>query len=357
MGESWAAQPTGPLSDPLEPTDPLSEIATAIEWPDLQAEATARIWRAATGDVDGELANLVEWLAGAQGCFPPHDLRRARLVLFAADHGVAEAGVSARPAGSTNVQAADVAAGADPYGGLAQFAGAGVRVVDVGLREPVPGVETRVAQRGTGRIDRENALTVDATEAAIRAGASVADEEIDCGADLLLSAALGVGGSTAAATVISVVTGVEPAKVVGRGSGIDDDAWMRKVAAVRDARWRSMPHRQDPRSLLASCGGPDLAALTGFLLRAASRRTPVILDGVATLAAALVAHEVSPRAMRWWMVAHAISDRGYHAALPRLGLRPILDLRLRRGDGVGALISLPLLRAAVRLAGGDTASE
>jgi nicotinate-nucleotide--dimethylbenzimidazole phosphoribosyltransferase len=230
-------------------------------------------------------------------------------------------------------------------------------VVDVGLREPVPGVETRVTRRGTGRIDRENALTVDAAEAAIRAGASVADEEIDCGADLLLSAALGVGGSTAAATVISVVTGVEPAKVVGRGSGIDDDAWMRKVAAVRDARWRSMPHRQDPRSLLASCGGGDLAALTGFLLRAASRRTPVILDGVATLAAALVAHEVSPRAMRWWMVAHAISDRGYHAALPRLGLSPILDLRLRRGDGVGALISLPLLRAAVRLAGGDTASE
>jgi len=156
--------------------------------------------------------------------------------------------------------------------------------------------------------------------------------------------------------VISIVTGIEPAKVVGRGSGIDDNAWMRKLAAVRDARWRSLPYRQDQLGLLAACGGSDLAALTGFLLRAASRRTPVVIDGVVTLAAALVAHEVAPRAVRWWTVAHAVPDRGYQAALPRLGLRPILDLHLRRGDGVGALISLPLLRAAVLLAGGDTKS-
>jgi nicotinate-nucleotide--dimethylbenzimidazole phosphoribosyltransferase len=356
MGESWAAQRTEPLSDPLEPTDPLSEIATAVDWPDLQAEADARTWRGAGGNVDGQLATLVEWLSGVQASFPPHDLRRARLVMFAADHGIAEAGVSVRPAGSTNVQAADVAAGADPYGGLAHFTTAGLRVVDVGLIEPVRGIDTRVARRGTGRIDRENALSAEAAEAAVRAGASVADEEIDGGADLLLAAALGVGGSTAAATVISVVTGIEPAKVVGRGSGIDDNAWMRKLAAVRDARWRSMPYRQDQLGLLAACGGSDLAALTGFLLRAASRRTPVVIDGVVTLAAALVAHEVAPRAMRWWTVAHAVPDRGYQAALPRLGLRPILDLHLRRGDGVGALISLPLLRAAVILAGGDTKS-
>ena len=353
MGESWAVQPTGPLSDPLEPTDLLSELATAVDWPDLQAEATARTWRGAAGNVDGQLANLVEWLSGVQGCFPPHDLRRARLVIFAADHGIAEAGVSARPAGSTNVQAADVVAGADPYGGLAQFTTAGLRVVDVGLMEPVRGIDTRVVRRGTGRIDRESALTAEAAQAAVRAGASVADEEIDCGADLLLAAALGVGGSTAAAAVISVITGIEPAKVVGRGSGIDDDTWMRKLAAVRDARWRSLPYRQDQQSLLAACGGSDLAALTGFLLRAASRRTPVVIDGVVTLAAALVAHEVAPRAMRWWTVAQAIPDRGYQAALPRLGLSPIVDLRLRRSDGVGALISLSLVRAAVRLCGGD----
>src|SRR4029077_17329088 len=229
-----------------------------------QAEADARTWREAGGHVDGQLATLVEWLSGVQASFPPHDLRRARLVMFAADHGIAEAGVSARPAGSTNIQAADVAAGADPYGRLAQFhtagpgvgaagpagstniqaadvaAGAdpygrlaqfttaGLRVVDVGLIEPVRGIDTRVARRGTGRIDRENALTAEAAEGAVRAGASVADEEIDGGADLLLAAALGVGGSTAAATVISIVTGIEPAKVVGRGSGIYDNAWMRK---------------------------------------------------------------------------------------------------------------------------------
>ena len=109
-----------------------------------------------------QLATLVEWLSGVQASFPPHDLRRARLVMFAADHGIAEAGVSARPAGSTNIQAADVAAGADPYGGLAHFTSAGLRVVDVGLMEPVRGIDTRVARRGTGRIDRDDGGWIEA---------------------------------------------------------------------------------------------------------------------------------------------------------------------------------------------------
>jgi nicotinate-nucleotide--dimethylbenzimidazole phosphoribosyltransferase len=352
MGESWAADPSRP--NPNEATDPLTDIATTVEWPDIEAEASARAARTAGHDVDGELATLIEWLSGVQGGYPPHDLRRPRLVMFAADHGIAEAGVSTRAAGSTNVRAAAIAAGADPYGGLAEFTGAGVRVVDVGLCEPAQGVEARVGQRGSGRIDRADALTRADAAAAVQAGAAVADEEIDSGADLLLTAALGAGGSTAAATVISVITGVEPAKVVGRGSGIDDEAWMRKVQAVRDARLRGFSYRQDQLGLLAACGGSDLAALSGFLLRAASRRTPVVVDGVGALAAALVAHEVSPRAMRWWTVAQAVPDRGYTAALPRLGLRPMLDLGLRRGDGVGALVSLPLLRAAVHLAAGDS---
>src|SRR4029079_16284868 len=102
------------------------------------------------------------------------------------------------------------------------------------------------------------ALSAEAAEAAVRAGASVAEEEIDCGADLLLAAALGVARTTAAAAVISSVTGIEPAKVVGRGSGIDDNAWMRKLAAVRDARWRSLPYRQDQLGLLAARGGSRL---------------------------------------------------------------------------------------------------
>jgi nicotinate-nucleotide--dimethylbenzimidazole phosphoribosyltransferase len=353
MGESWTTHPAESLDDPLPPVDLLADIAAPIEWPDFEAETAARARRVAGGHVDGRLGTVIEWLSGVQGGYPPHDLRRPRLVILAADHGVAAAGVSVLPAGSTNVRAAAIAAGAEPYGGLAELTGTGLRVVDVGLADAARGVEARVERRGSGRIDQEDALTRDEAGAAVRAGAALADEEVDCGADLLLTTALGIGGSTAAATIISVITGVEPAKVVGRGSGIGDDAWMRKVTAVRDARRRGIPLRDDQLGLLAACGGSDLAALTGFVLRAAGRRTPVVLDGVVALAAALVAHEASPRAMRWWMVAQAMPDRGYRAALPRLGLSPIIDLGLSQSGGIGALVSLPLLRAAVRLAVGD----
>jgi nicotinate-nucleotide--dimethylbenzimidazole phosphoribosyltransferase len=345
-----AMPPPSPADEALVPSvDVLADVAAAMEWPDHEAEAAARSYRRASPGSDGQLGDVVEWLAGIQACFPPRDVQRARLIVFAADHGVAVAGVSAAPAGSSAARAADIAAGADPFGALAEFAGAGLRVVDVGLDQPASGVPTLVTRRGSGRIDREDALTATEVAAAVRAGVAVADEEIDSGTDLLLTAGLGVGGSTPAATLISVITGIEPVKVVGRGSGIDDQAWMRKATVVRDARRRGLPYRQDQVQLLAVSGGADLAALAGFMLRAAARRTPLVLDGVLAAAASLVAHEVSPRAMRWWTVAHAVPDRGFAAALPRLGLRPLVDLQLSRGDGIGALIAVPLLRSAVRL--------
>lgn len=338
---------------PDSPDASLVELAASVEWPDHEAEAAARA-RLGAPARDGRLATVAEWLCGVQSRWPPRDFARPRLVVFASDHGIAAAGVSTAAAGSTGAQAAAMASGADPYGALAEFAATGVRLIDVGLNEPVQGVEARAVRRGTGRIDVEDALTRVQVDASVATGAAVADEEIDSGADLLLVAALGVGGSTAADTLVSVLTATEPVKAVGRGSGIDDDAWMRKTAAVRDARRRALEHRSDPTQLLAVCGGPDLAAIAGFLLRAAARRTPVVIDGVVALAAALVAHEVSPRAMRWWAVAQEVPGRDVAATLSRVGLRPVLDLGLARGDGVGALVCVPVLRAAVHLAGGDT---
>jgi nicotinate-nucleotide--dimethylbenzimidazole phosphoribosyltransferase len=159
---------------------------------------------------------------------------------------------------------------------------------------------------------------------------------------------MGIANTTPAAVLIAALADAEPVQVVGRGSGIDDAGWMRKVTAIRDALRRARPALDDPVALLATAAGADFAALTGFLLESAVRRTPVLLDGVVPAAAAMVAREIAPPAVSWWLAGHRSTEPAHRIALERLSLVPILDLDLRLGEGAGALVALPVLRAAVR---------
>jgi nicotinate-nucleotide--dimethylbenzimidazole phosphoribosyltransferase len=200
-----------------------------------------------------------------------------------------------------------------------------------------------------------DALTPGAIDAAIRSGARAADEEVDSGADLLIAAAAG-SATPSADVVVSIMALVEPVKVVGLSTNLSDPEWMTWVAEVRDARVRGLPHRHEVAELLACVGDLQLAALTGFVLRAAARRTPVLLDGVAAAAAALLAREVAPNVVRWWH-AGAGSTRPAHAlALEEFAGVPILDLRLRVDDGIGAVLAVQLLRAAARAVSDLTAA-
>ncbi|HEY3086795.1 MAG TPA: nicotinate-nucleotide--dimethylbenzimidazole phosphoribosyltransferase, partial [Jatrophihabitantaceae bacterium] len=221
---------------------------------------------------------------------------------------------------------------------LAELADATVRVIDVGVDRP------------SGRIDREDALSADDTARAVQAGVDVADQEVDAGTDLVVVGDIGVGATTVAAVLVAVITSTEPVKVIGRGGGIDDDTWMRKATAVRDARLRAWSERAAMLSLLSVAGGADVAAMVGFLVRAASRRTPVLLDGVVASAAALVAQDLQPRCVRWWRVAQRTSEPAQAVALRRLGGEPVLDLGVEAGDGTGGLLAVPVLRAAARTA-------
>jgi nicotinate-nucleotide--dimethylbenzimidazole phosphoribosyltransferase len=237
---------------------------------------------------------------------------------------------------------------------LAGNLGVDVRVVDVSVDVDwptsglaVPGeVISRRIRRGTGSIDCEDAMTREESAAALALGVGIADELIDAGADLLIVGDMGIGNTTPAAALVGLLADVEPARVVGRGTGIDDATWMRKTAAVRDAMRRGRPHKADPVMLLATCAGPDLAATTGLLLQAAARRRPVLLDGVVSCACALVAHRVAFRASQWWLASHRSTEPAASAALARLGLEPLLDLGMRLGEGSGALLALPLVTAA-----------
>jgi len=298
----------------------------------------------------GRLEELSVWVAACQGVCPPHQFERARVVVFAGDHGVAAAGVSAFPAEVTAQMVANFDAGGAAINVLAEAAGASVRVADIAVdtdQPHSPSIGAHKVRRSSGNIAVEDALSDDETRAAIDAGRRIADEEVDAGADLLIAGDMGIGNTTPATTLIAALTGAEPVAVVGRGTGIDDAGWSRKVAAVRDALYRASGLSADPVGLLRVCGGADLAAMAGFCAQAAVRRTPVLLDGVVVTAAAMVAELLAPGARQWWRAGHRSTEPAHKLALEKLNLEPIVDLSMRLGEGTGAAVALPVVRAAV----------
>ncbi|MFI5528147.1 nicotinate-nucleotide--dimethylbenzimidazole phosphoribosyltransferase [Kitasatospora sp. NPDC051853] len=297
----------------------------------------------------GQLEELGAWLAGVQGRSPVRPLTAAKVVLFAADHGVASAGVS-KLTGGTARRVHAVLDGSAPVAVLARRYGAAVRVVDVGV-DAGPGefpeeVSRFKVRRGSGRIDLEDALTAAQAAEAFRAGMAVADEEADAGTDLVVLGDLGVGSTTVAAVLVGALCGTDAAAVTGRGSGIDDRTWMVKCAAVRDSLRRARPVLGDQLALLSTVGGADFAAITGFLLQAAARKLPVVLDGVVSAACALVAQRIAFRAPEWWRAGQSTGEPAQAKAYDRLTLTPVQTLGVSMGEGVGALLALPLLQAA-----------
>ena len=327
--------------------------------PDLDAAAMAgaRDRHAALTKPVGSLGVLEDlgiWLAGAQACVPPKPIRNPRVVIFAGDHGIATAAdTSAYPSSVTAAMVANFVAGGAAANVLAQQYGASVRVVDVAVDSdyeamPVPAsVRRHRIRRSSEPLDRRDALSAAEAEAALQLGAAIANAEIHRGADLLIPGDMGIGNTTSAAALVARMTGADVAAVVGRGTGIDDDTWMRKAAAVRDAVYRCRGDDPDPVVALRGVGGADIAATTGFLARAAVRRTPVLLDGVISCTAALAAERMQPGSRQWWWAGHRSTEPAQRRALQELQLQPLLDLHLRLGEGTGALLALGILHSAV----------
>lgn len=189
-------------------------------------------------------------------------------------------------------------------------------------------------------------MSPEETVAALALGTALADEEIDAGADILIAGDMGIGNTTPAAALIAVLTDSDPSSATGRGTGVDDATWGHKVSVVAAAVSRAGRDREAPVRLLARIGSPDIAAMTGYLAQGARRGVPVVLDGVVSCAAALVAAQLLPGASAWWCAGHLSTEPGAALALEKLGLRPLIDLDLRLGEGTGALLALPLLAAA-----------
>jgi nicotinate-nucleotide--dimethylbenzimidazole phosphoribosyltransferase len=293
-------------------------------------------------------------MAAVQGSCPPTAFQRPALVILAGDHGIARtAGTSAYPPEVTAQMVANFVSGGAAANVLARQVGATVRVVDVSV-DADPGyldardatVAARRVRRSCGSIDREDAMTEGETAAALALGADLADEEIAAGADVLIAGDMGIGNTTPAATLIGLLTGGSADDVTGRGTGIDDVTLDRKRAAVAAAMARGTDSVGEPALLLTRVGSPDLATMSGFLGRAAERGCPVVLDGIVSVAAALVADRMTPGARDWWIAGHRSTEAAASRGLAALDLEPLLDLGLRLGEGTGALLALPLLASA-----------
>jgi len=300
----------------------------------------------------GPLEDLSVRLAGLAGVCPPPIPAPAAVAIFAGDHGVHAQGVTPWPQEVTTQMVANFLAGGAVVNAFAAQVGADVVVVDVGVAaplDPADGLLVRKVRAGTRDMTVEPALTRDEAVAAVEVGIEVANSLLAGGAKVLLTGDMGIANTTASAALIAAFTGADPSLATGRGTGIDEQTLHHKIDVVRAALDRHQPDPGDPTGVLAAFGGLEHAALAGFVLGAAARRTPVILDGVIAGAAALAAQAYAAEAVAACVAGHRSAEPGHAVALRALGLSPLVDLGLRLGEGSGALLALPMVQSAVRV--------
>jgi nicotinate-nucleotide--dimethylbenzimidazole phosphoribosyltransferase len=298
----------------------------------------------------GELEALACRIAAIRGTESPGRLEAA-LVLAAGDHGYARRGVSAYPQEVTGQMLAAFTAGDAAIDVLARETGLRLVVVDAGVVEPLDHPAVRAARLGAGTADATEgpAMAREQAVAGVLAGAAIAAELADEGFGIVATGDMGIGNTTAAAALVATLLPADPEAVCGRGTGVDDEGLARKVEAVRAALRVNEPDPGDPVGVLAAVGGFELAVLTGVCLGAAAAGAVVLLDGFVTGAAALVAARLAPSAAERIIASHRSPEPGHGLVLADLGLRPLLDLGLRLGEGSGAALALPLVSAALAI--------
>jgi len=304
----------------------------------------------------GAIEALGVRLAAISGTCPPPVPEPATVAVFAADHGVVASGVTPWSSDVTAQMIGTFCTGRAAINAIARQVGAEVVVVDVGVVgtvEPAPALLRRKVRRGTGNIEHEPAMTVAEARAALDVGAEVARELVAAGARCLVTGDMGIGNTTSSAALIAHFTGRSARDVVGRGTGIDDVMLAHKVAVVDRALARTdvEPAGADAIGALASLGGLEIAALVGFVAGAAAAGVPAIVDGVIAGAALVTAGALCPGALAYCIAGHRSAEPGARIALDHVGLRPLLDLDLRLGEGTGACLALPLVQASARVLG------
>ena len=343
------------MATPFEGTV-LGATIAAVRPRDAAAERAARerldVMTKPPGSL-GVLEDVAAQLAGIAGVCPAPLPIPATVAVFAADHGVHAQGVTPWPQEVTAQMVANFLAGGAVVNAFAAEVGAEVVVVDVGVAGHLPldpALMDRKVRRGTADLADGPAMTLDEALRAVEIGIEVATR-LAPGSGSLVTGDMGIANTTASAALVCAFTGAAPATATGRGTGVDDVTWERKVAVVTRALARVPERPATPEAALdalAEVGGLEHAALAGFIIGAAAHRTPVLLDGAIAGSAALAAAALCPAAMEYALAGHVSHEAGHALALAHLGLRPLLGLDLRLGEGTGALLAVPLVTSAAR---------
>jgi nicotinate-nucleotide--dimethylbenzimidazole phosphoribosyltransferase len=345
--DSWENRMTHPFDDARAAVTGLDERAM-----DEARQHHGRLTKPA-GSL-GELEVLGIRLAGIAQTSPPPIPEPATVAIFAADHGVVASGVTPWPSEVTRQMVGNFCAGGAAISAIARQVGAEVVVVDVGVDgelDAAPGLLRRKVRHGTANIVDQPAMRRDEAQAALDVGAEVARELVASGARCLITGDMGIGNTTPSAALIAFFTGRSASAVVGRGTGIDDEMLRHKTAVIDAALRRTADDvaADDALGTLASLGGLEIAALTGFIVGAGAAGVPVIVDGVIAAAALVTAAVLCPPVVEYCIAGHQSAEPGSRAVLEHLGLQPLLRLDLRLGEGTGACLALPLVQAAARV--------
>jgi nicotinate-nucleotide--dimethylbenzimidazole phosphoribosyltransferase len=299
----------------------------------------------------GRLEELAARYVAIRGeVFP--SLEKKQVVVFAGDHGVVAEGVSAYPQEVTSQMVLNFLRGGAGINVLARHVDAAVEVVDIGVNcnfGPQPGLVSQKVAYGTRNMAREPAMTREEALQSLLVGVERAQAAIAAGADVLAAGDMGIGNTTPAAALAAVFTGKPAGVVTGRGTGISDTAWQRKIGIINRALEIHKPTANHPLEALAKVGGLEIGGIAGFVLAAAAGRRPLMLDGFIATAAALVAAHLAPPVTDYLIAAHLSVESGHQLMLDTMGLKPLFNLRMRLGEGTGAALGLGLLDAAMKV--------
>ncbi len=299
----------------------------------------------------GRLESLSIRLAGISGNPLPSTARKA-IAVMAADHGVVAEGVSAYPAEVTRQMVYNFLAGGAAINVLGRQAGARVLVTDVGVAADLSGaagVRHKKVRAGTANMAQGAAMTREEALHAFAVGIELVEEEVANGLDLIATGEMGIGNTTPSSALIAAFTGLPVAQVTGRGTGISEQAFERKVEVIERALAVNQPDRGDPVDVMAKVGGLEIAAMAGVMLAAAARRIPVVMDGFISGAAALTAARLCPGVIEYILPSHVSVEIGHKIIFAELGLTPLFDLEMRLGEGTGAALAMGIIDAAASI--------
>jgi len=332
--------------------DSLGRILKAIKPLDSSAMAAAQSRQNSLTKPPGSLGRLEELSIQIAGIRRTPKLEHKAIITMAADHGVVAEGVSLYPQAVTRQMVLNFLQGGAAINVLAGHIGARVIIVDMGViggSQPLPGLLCKAIDSGTKNTAREPAMTRQQAIDALETGIELVQDEASKGLDIIGTGDMGIGNTTAGSAIFAAISGQSVAKATGRGTGIDNEQLAHKVRVIEKALSINQPNPKDPIDVLAKVGGFEIGGLAGVILAGAAQRIPVVIDGFISGAAALIATGLSPQAKDYLIPAHVSAEAGHKLILDYLGLKPLLNLNMRLGEGTGAALGIFLAEAAVRI--------